>query len=462
MKSRETELLVLYLTIDLVLLNTALALSAWLSLDISARDYRTMSLYILHGNLSWMISYVIFSKKNLFLRDSIVHRLIRITKRQLVFYIVAGTVAFGFIPGSFFRTFFFEYTLLFFAGKVIFYSIFYLFLKHRRGNSNKSLNTVVIGCNEIGDILKKIIVSNPSLGYKFSGFICSNNNDFEDYIGHPDNLEGLIDQHDIHLIYYTISFFNGDNAEARGKRVLKICNQKGVRLRFVPKNQWWFRNHQQNVETIGDLMVLNPQEIPLDNISFRIQKRLFDFLFSVFVFIFILSWLFPILAIAIKLGSKGPVIFKQKRTGINNRTFYCYKFRSMKPSQDADTLQAYANDDRITKIGRFIRKTNIDEFPQFFNVLKGDMSVVGPRPHMLKHTEEYTALIDHYLVRHYVKPGITGWAQVKGYRGETKKLSAMQNRVNADMEYIQNWNFQWDLRIIWATVFSKRARRNAV
>jgi len=462
MKSRETELLVLYLAIDLVLLNASLIIMAWLSLDISARDYRTMSIYLLHGNMSWIISYLIFSKKNLFLHDSIVHRLVRITKRQLVFYLVAAVVAFVLVPGSFFRTFFFQYTLLFYFGKIIFYSFFYLYLKRRRGNSAKSLNTVVMGCNETGDILKRIIISNPSLGYKFSGFICSNNKDFEDNIGHPDDLEDLIDKHDIHLIYYTISFFNGDNAELRGKRVLKICNQKGVRLRFIPENQWWFRNHEHNVESIGDLLVLNPQEIPLDNVSFRIQKRLFDVAFSVFTIGFVLSWLFPILAIAIKLESRGPVLFKQKRTGINNRTFCCYKFRSMKPSKKADTLQASANDDRITKIGRFIRKANIDEFPQFFNVLKGDMSVVGPRPHMLKHTEEYTALIDHYLVRHYVKPGITGWAQVKGYRGETKRLSAMQKRVNADMEYIQNWSFNWDLKIIWATVFSKEAWKNAV
>lgn len=462
MKSRETELLVLYLAIDLVLLNATLAITAWLSLDISARDYRTMSIYILHGNLSWIVSYLIFSKKNLFLRDSILHRLMRITKRQLVFYIVAGTVAFGFIPGSFFRTFFFQYTLLFFAAKVIFYSVFYLYLKYRRRNSAKSMNTVVIGCNETGDVLKKIIISNPSLGYKFSGFICSHDADFEDYLGHPDDLEKLIDQHDIHLIYYTISFFNDDNAEARGKKVLKICSQKGIRLRFVPKDQWWFRGSSNNVESIGDLLVLNPQEIPLDNVSFRIQKRLFDIAFSLFVIVFIFSWLFPILTIAIKLSSKGPVFFKQQRTGINNRTFYCYKFRSMKPNKNADTTQASTDDVRITRIGHFLRKTNIDEFPQFFNVLKGNMSVVGPRPHMLKHTEEYSSLIDHYLIRHYVKPGITGWAQVKGYRGETKRLSAMQKRVNADMEYIQNWNFSWDLKIIWLTIFSKRAWKNAV
>lgn len=133
----------------------------------------------------------------------------------------------------------------------------------------------------------------------------------------------------------------------------------------------------------------------------------------------------------------------------------------MKVNGKADLKQASADDDRITTIGRFMRKTNIDELPQFFNVLGGSMSIVGPRPHMLKHTEEYSALIDTYLVRHYVKPGITGWAQVKGYRGETKQLSAMEKRVNADMWYIQNWTFNWDLRIVWLTIFGNNVWKNA-
>ncbi|MCK3685161.1 exopolysaccharide biosynthesis polyprenyl glycosylphosphotransferase [Maribellus sp. YY47] len=463
MKSRETELLVLYLAIDLVLLNAALAIMAWLSLDISARDYRTMSIYVLHGNLAWIISYLIFSKKNLYLRDNIFNRLIRITKRQLVFYLVSAVIAFMFVPGPFFRTFFFEYTLLFYLGKVVFYWLFYYYLRQRRGSGNSTLNTAVIGHGETGDLLKRIIVSNPSLGYRFSGFISSNEiSEEEEELGHPDKLEEIIDRHNLQMIFYTISLFSDENGELRGKKILKLCNQKGVRLRFVPKDQWCFKSSRNNLESIGDLLVLNPQEIPLDNVSFRIQKRLFDIAFSLMVILFIFSWLLPIVAIAIKLSSRGPVFFKQQRTGINNRTFYCYKFRSMKPSKEADTLQASADDDRITPIGHFMRKTNIDELPQFFNVLIGDMSVVGPRPHMLKHTEEYAELIDYYLVRHYVKPGISGWAQVKGYRGETKKLSAMQNRVNADMEYIRNWSFAWDLKIIWLTVFSKKAWNNAV
>jgi exopolysaccharide biosynthesis polyprenyl glycosylphosphotransferase len=209
------------------------------------------------------------------------------------------------------------------------------------------------------------------------------------------------------------------------------------------------------------MVVINPQEIPLDSLGFRVQKRIFDLVFSLTLCIFLFSWLFPIIALLIKLDSKGPVFFVQERTGTNNKTFKCLKFRSMKTNSEANDKQATANDDRITKLGRLMRRTNIDELPQFLNVLSGQMSVVGPRPHMLKHTEEYSSLIDNYLVRHYVKPGITGWAQVKGLRGETKKLSAMENRVKADMEYIENWRFAWDLKIIWQTVFGRNAYKNA-
>jgi lipopolysaccharide/colanic/teichoic acid biosynthesis glycosyltransferase len=174
-----------------------------------------------------------------------------------------------------------------------------------------------------------------------------------------------------------------------------------------------------------------------------------------------MSWLYPIIGILIKLSSKGPVLFTQKRTGINKNVFNCYKFRSMRPNEDADKKQATGNDPRITRIGRFLRKTNLDEFPQFINVFKGEMSVVGPRPHMLAHTEKYSALIDEYLVRHYVKPGITGWAQVNGYRGETDELWKMEKRVEFDKEYLMTWSFEKDFVIVWRTVFDLKAFMNA-
>ena len=216
-----------------------------------------------------------------------------------------------------------------------------------------------------------------------------------------------------------------------------------------------------NLESVGSLVVFNPQEIPLDDMKSRFMKRLFDVVFSGFVIVFIISWLFPILFLLIKLSSKGPVFFLQKRTGINNRTFKCMKLRSMCTSVDADLKQATSHDARITKVGSFLRKTSLDEFPQFFNVLFGQMSIVGPRPHMLRHTEQYSELIDYYKVRHYIKPGITGWAQVNGYRGETDELWKMEKRVEYDMYYLSNWTFWMDLKIVLMTVFSKKAFTNA-
>jgi putative colanic acid biosynthesis UDP-glucose lipid carrier transferase len=186
----------------------------------------------------------------------------------------------------------------------------------------------------------------------------------------------------------------------------------------------------------------------------RVVKRLFDIAFSLFVIVFIFSWLYPILALLIKLESPGPVIFKQERSGRNNVQFYCYKFRSMRVNDECHLKQASKNDCRITRIGRILRKTSLDELPQFFNVLLGNMSVVGPRPHMLKHTEHYREVVDQYMVRHYMKPGITGWAQVNGYRGETIELGLMEKRVEHDIWYMENWSALLDIKIVMLTVLN--------
>lgn len=193
---------------------------------------------------------------------------------------------------------------------------------------------------------------------------------------------------------------------------------------------------------------------PLGEISGQIQKRFFDVIFSSLVIVFILSWLLPIIAILIKMDSEGPVFFKQYRTGKNNRPFLCLKFRSLKVNDFADTMQVTKNDVRYTRIGKFLRRTNLDELPQFFNVLAGDMSVVGSRPHMLKHTEDYSRLHGNYMRRHTIKPGLTGWAQVNGYRGEIKVDEQLIQRVEHDLWYIENWNFWLDVRIVLQTLAS--------
>lgn len=222
-----------------------------------------------------------------------------------------------------------------------------------------------------------------------------------------------------------------------------ICYRAGVQLWLCP--------------TKGDSCsrVSKSYILPAEKKGALFFKRLFDLLFSIFTIVFLLSWFVPILSILIKLESKGPVFFKQKRTGLNNKTFTCYKFRSMVVNSFSDTLQASASDYRITPLGNIMRKTNIDELPQFFNVLLGNMSVVGPRPHMLKHTEEYSTCIDNYMTRHLMKPGVTGLAQSCGMHGETDQLWKMEKRLEFDLEYIKTWSFLLDLKIIVWTVFKK-------
>ena len=182
------------------------------------------------------------------------------------------------------------------------------------------------------------------------------------------------------------------------------------------------------------------------------RKRAFDLIFATLVVLFLLSWLLPLIALLIRLESKGPILFKQLRTGKNGKPFYCLKFRSMRISADAHLKQATKGDSRITKVGAFLRKTSLDELPQFFNVLKGEMSVIGPRPHMIRHTEDYSKLIHHFMERHAILPGITGLAQVSGYRGETKETEAMAKRVEADLQYIHSWSFGLDLKIVGQTI----------
>ena len=280
-------------------------------------------------------------------------------------------------------------------------------------------------------------------------------------LGNRDELRRVVLEHNIHVIFVTINSPKEMIPYCDiNKDLLHTCNQLGVRLFYVPVNEVIETGHY-DVDKLDGITLINPQKIPMDLIENQIKKRMFDLAFSGMVILLLLSWLYPIMAILIKLSSKGPVMFTQQRTGINKITFNCFKFRSMRLNDDADKKQATEDDPRITRIGRFLRRSNLDELPQFFNVFRGEMSVVGPRPHMLKHTEQYSALIDDYLVRHYVKPGITGWAQINGFRGETNELWKMEKRVELDKEYIQNWSLDWDIVIVWKTIFDLKAFLNA-
>lgn len=458
MHTNETELRFLYMTFDLIILNLAIAILFSISPFYWDLDIHDKSLYLLHANMSGVITYLVFSKRNLYLHDDFSNRIIRITKRILIFLVVAFGLAQLFLPKNYLNFLILEYTSIFYVGKLLFYFLLYRYLKFRRSKGFFVNKALIIGLNDMSTLLRNVMDSNLMLGYDFVGFVSENPvKNKKDVLGQLDDLAMLVTQHQIDILFVTLSAYND---LTKTKELLAICNKLGVRLRFVPENQNWFKV-RKNLESVGQIVVFNPQEIPLDDLNSRFYKRAFDIFFSSMVILFINSWLFPIIFVLIKLSSKGPVFFLQNRTGINNRTFKCLKFRSMRINENADEKQATKGDNRITTIGRFLRKSNIDEFPQFFNVLFGQMSVVGPRPHMLKHTEQYSELIDYYRVRHYVKPGITGWAQVNGYRGETDELWKMQKRVEYDMHYLENWNFWWDLKIIFLTLVGKKAHTNA-
>ena len=233
------------------------------------------------------------------------------------------------------------------------------------------------------------------------------------------------------------------------RKTSKMCDHKVIRFYYLPVSVESIGLNLKS-EMLDDMEVYTTYENPLENPFNRFIKRLFDIVFSLF-FLIPTALMFPFIWAIIKIQSPGPLFFKQKRTGLDGKEFEMLKFRSMHVNKDADKIQATKNDPRKFPFGNFMRKSNIDELPQFLNILKGDMSFVGPRPHMLAHTEMYSKLIDIYMVRHFVKPGLTGWAQVTGFRGETKELWQMEGRVKRDIWYMENWSIWLDIRIIWMT-----------
>ncbi len=233
----------------------------------------------------------------------------------------------------------------------------------------------------------------------------------------------------------------------------KEAEKEFVYFKFVP-DYHIFVNRIIFVDFINDIPVLSLRKEPLEDTGNRIKKRAFDAFFSAIIIVFILSWLVPLVALLIKLESRGPIFFIQLRSGKNNKSFRCIKFRSLRVNDEADSKQVTRNDNRITRFGRFLRKSNIDELPQFFNIFAGDMSVVGPRPHMLKHTEHFAELYKEYMIRHFVKPGLTGWAQVNGFRGEIKDNEFLRKRVEYDTWYMENWSLYFDMRIILLTILA--------
>ena len=320
-------------------------------------------------------------------------------------------------------------------------------------NQGSGLRRVlIVGAGKVGMDFYKVIINNSHLGYEVAGFLDDQPKTFLNglHLGKIDQIENFLETNsDLDEIVVALP----NSATSQIKHVINAAQNETLRVRIIPDYFHYFSS-KYGVSMLEGLPIITLRREPLEEFHWRVVKRLFDTSFSLLILIFVCSWLFPLIALCIKLESKGPVFFIQLRTGRNNRPFYCLKFRSMKVNEEANNKQASRNDSRLTRVGRVLRKTNLDEFPQFINVLKGEMSVVGPRPHMLKHTEQYGRLIDKYLVRHLLKSGVTGWAQVNGFRGETRDSKEMQGRVEHDVFYLENWSMFFDLKIIFLTFWN--------
>lgn len=307
-------------------------------------------------------------------------------------------------------------------------------------------NFILIGRNSLSFQVRKFYLLNPDLHYRFKGYV---DVDFDSSDFPFKRVQAFCSENEVHEIYCCAP----NVAQEQLQQLVNFGLDSLIKVKLILDSGSQDRLAIQ-LEQYDKLPGYNISIIPLDEFRNQFIKRFFDLVFSSLFILLIMSWLTPLLAIIIKLESKGPVFFLQDRSGKDNESFKCMKFRTMIVNADADTLQATQNDSRVTRLGQFLRRTSIDELPQFINVFLGSMSVVGPRPHMLKHTDEYSKLIEKFMGRQYVKPGITGLAQCLGYRGETRNLIDMENRVRLDRYYIENWSFWLDIKIIFLTVVS--------
>lgn len=444
-----------FLMWDIVLLNLAIIFSLLIlyhNLDrLDLKEVRTISLL---SNVFWVVlllykdSYRIVRIERI---ESILMRAIRMILIHAAL-IVALIVVLKFSEISRLRllSFYLMFFVFLFVSRVVFMKL----LKYIRARGYNFKNVIIIGANDTGEHMRKILSKDLTYGYRVLGFFDDKVDPFA-FISSPllggfDAIQDYISTENVDEMYIALHI---DSIKTINY-LTELCERYMVRIKFIPDFQLYTKSRKVEISFYENTPVLMLRKEPLEITSNLLLKKAFDLCFSLGVIVLIFPWLFPILMLLIKLDSPGPVFFRQERSGRDNQAFGCLKFRTMRVNASADTMQATLGDKRVTKIGAFLRRTNMDELPQFLNVFWGNMSVVGPRPHMLMHTEQYSELINNYLVRHYAKPGITGWAQVNGFRGETKELADMKDRVDYDIWYIENWSLILDFKIIFRTIFN--------
>jgi len=344
-------------------------------------------------------------------------------------------------------------TLLYFIGFAFLYItlfkglLFYYLKKYRIILGGNYRNAIIIGYSESAKNLQNLFDTRPDYGYRFKGFF-SDKIKNDAIVGNVLDIEDFVIKNKIDDIYCVLKELD----EEQMKKLVEFADYHQCTIKFIPEADEIYSKNLV-VDYYEFFPVLSLKRSPLNELLNKAVKRLFDLFFSFLIIVLILSWLIPLIAILIKLESKGPIFFKQGRPGLNQDEFFCYKFRSMRLNSKTEEMTT-KNDPRVTKIGSFLRRTSLDEMPQFFNVFFGDMSIVGPRPHLWSHNNEYQKKIKKYNVRLHVRPGITGLAQVKGYRGEIETDEEMVNRIKFDVFYIENWSFFLDIKIIALTVIN--------
>ncbi len=325
-----------------------------------------------------------------------------------------------------------------------------IILKRLRTMGRNTRTVTFVGSDSEQERIARQLINDPTTGYRLKGYYGDELKGVKTpWLGTVKSLMDDIAQgKEVEFgdeVYVCLSRMERDTI----RQISRLCDKQMTQFYYVPISVESI-NLNLKREYVNDIEVFTIHTSPLEDPVNQAIKRAFDIVVSCAALLAV-ALLLPFVYLFIKLQSPGPLLFRQLRTGIDGKEFLCYKFRSMHVNKDSDKLQATKDDPRKFPFGNFMRMTNIDELPQFWNVLKGDMSIVGPRPHMLAHTEMYSKLIDQYMVRHFVKPGITGWAQVTGYRGETKELLQMEGRVRRDVWYIENWSIWLDIRIVWIT-----------
>jgi Undecaprenyl-phosphate glucose phosphotransferase len=439
---------------DIILINFAFILAHYLRFDtIAISDIYIFLLLVF--NFSWILVSAMFSLYTFSRVDHVEHILYNTIRAGITHALIITALLFSIKASEQFSRQLILYTYIIdFIVVIIWRFIAISFIKRYRVSGYNYQRVILVGTGSVSHQMYKFFQSAQSHGFKLlSVFYYQKAKEHYDFSGVDLNniseLEQFCVDNKIDEIYYAMGMKEDDIIHD----LISFSDKNMIRLRILPDfSSFLFR--KIHVNFYGSLPVITLRDEPLQDEMNRMYKRIFDILFSLTVILLVFPIIFPIIALIIKLSSKGPVFFKQIRSGVNNKDFVCYKFRSMSVNKDADNLQATKNDMRITMIGKFIRKTNIDEFPQFLNVLFGDMSIVGPRPHMVKHTDEYSKLIEDYMVRQLVKPGITGAAQVYGFRGETKTTEDMRNRVEYDIWYLENWSLLLDVKLIFLTVWN--------